>query len=705
LKTIVAVVLAMAMAFALRTIPAYDHVFAVDGVQFQEPDAWYHMRTVHNLLAHFPSRSGFDPYALFPGGEDVPTGPVWDLTIATTAKIAGFGSPSEATVDRVGAWLPAAIGALIPLVAFWLARTLSESAAGCFAAWWAAFIPGAYLWVTHLGLSDHHAAESLFAMLTVACLCAAVDRFEQARARQGAWLTLAAGLSLGALLGTRPAAAFVVAIFAIAALLRPDRWPAVAGLGMTGVAAICFLATGRLQWSDYAWLTLAGAGAAFSGVLLVETLWRKTTWPRIYLTIAILSAGAVAAGVIFVARPALWHRLLAILRHFAGGETETTVRELRPLLSYPDSTPVAALFKQLGTAWIVAIPALAWIAVLVVRKKRPALTLFFVWSVMMGAGAFVENRMLAYFGPVLAVLCGIFCGKLVDWSPLRLRPAATVLLAAAIAASNWTLAVGQASLVVAPSKDWRAAMKWLRDNTPEPMGDAAAYFRQYERRDGRVFDYPSSAYAVEVWWDYGYWLLNLARRMPSSNGTQAGADATADFYLAGDPATGAEKLRASRARYVVADRSLTLADLNAGGSIYGAVVSWTGRVPTQYARLLYRDDSAGYQGVLVYLPDYYRTMSVRLFSFDGRRVASNESWVIATRDEQVTGGNHIDVIKWTRRFGSEREARGFIAAHPEQRVTLGGFDTASSCVDLDESAGFTPMFRSDTVKIFEAPHQ
>ena len=63
-----------AVAFALRVLPAYPVVFPGDGVNFQESAAWFHVRTVHNLLAHFPHRSGFDPYALYPGGQNIPTG-------------------------------------------------------------------------------------------------------------------------------------------------------------------------------------------------------------------------------------------------------------------------------------------------------------------------------------------------------------------------------------------------------------------------------------------------------------------------------------------------------------------------------------------------------------------------------------------------------------------------------------------------------
>ena len=78
---------AVAAALAVRMLPPWGIVLADGSVNFQEGDAWFHVRTVHNLLAHFPWRSGFDPYALFPGGQNIPTGPLWDYLIAAAAWV------------------------------------------------------------------------------------------------------------------------------------------------------------------------------------------------------------------------------------------------------------------------------------------------------------------------------------------------------------------------------------------------------------------------------------------------------------------------------------------------------------------------------------------------------------------------------------------------------------------------------------------
>jgi len=78
---------------------------------------------VHNLVAHFPAQSGFDPYGIFPGGAVVQREP-WDLAVAAVAWLLGAGKPSASLVDDVGAWLPAILGALLPIPVFFLARRL-----------------------------------------------------------------------------------------------------------------------------------------------------------------------------------------------------------------------------------------------------------------------------------------------------------------------------------------------------------------------------------------------------------------------------------------------------------------------------------------------------------------------------------------------------------------------------------------------------
>ena len=49
-------------AFAVRTVFLWGAVFGGSGVNYQDSDAWYHMRLIENLAPNFPHRASHDPY-------------------------------------------------------------------------------------------------------------------------------------------------------------------------------------------------------------------------------------------------------------------------------------------------------------------------------------------------------------------------------------------------------------------------------------------------------------------------------------------------------------------------------------------------------------------------------------------------------------------------------------------------------------------
>ena len=53
------------LALSIRVFPWFDLVFQPGFVNFQDTDAWYHVRLAENLIRHFPWRVMVDPYAAF----------------------------------------------------------------------------------------------------------------------------------------------------------------------------------------------------------------------------------------------------------------------------------------------------------------------------------------------------------------------------------------------------------------------------------------------------------------------------------------------------------------------------------------------------------------------------------------------------------------------------------------------------------------
>src|SRR5580658_7680103 len=100
------------LALWIRVVPRFSLVFQSGFVNFQEGDAWYHVRVAENLARHFPFRIDVDPYLTY-GRVQQTTLPTYDWILGLVAWVAGAGAPSDSLLHVVAAWYPAVLGALI----------------------------------------------------------------------------------------------------------------------------------------------------------------------------------------------------------------------------------------------------------------------------------------------------------------------------------------------------------------------------------------------------------------------------------------------------------------------------------------------------------------------------------------------------------------------------------------------------------------
>lgn len=620
-------------------------MFSPAGVDFQDGDAWYHVRTARNLAAHFPFRSAYDPYALHPGGQPVVTGPLWDLLVAGLAWLAGLGSPRPETLEIIAAWLPALTGMAIAGVAFLVARRLFGEPAGLFAAWWAALIPGGFLWLTHLGLADHHAAESLLSLLVLYGVL-----------RGSPALT---GIALGLYLANRPAGIFVPGLLALGVM----AWPALGPLLLRSavLAAAVFLPAFRAYQADYAWLALA-ALVAVAAVARLERRWFAWT--------ALLAAGIL--GVWFL-RP----DILALRRYFLpSGGFENTVQELVPLLQSQPGSPAAVLLHQLGTVWILGVPAL--LGILWRSWRIPEWRLFALWAGLLTVATFLQTRMIVYGAAALAMAAGAASA----W--LFARHRWLLAVPAALLAAQLPAGLQQVAIDAGPTPDWRLALGWLREHSPEPFSGPGVWLQRF---DAAV---PPARYGVAASWDAGYWIQYLARRPPLANGTQSGAREMAAFYLDTAPGTAARL----GARYVLADPSLCLFP-GPATMRFTALVEMAREDLGRFQRLVVEDPEGARRIFPIYRPDYYRTQIARLFLHDGARHSGGR--VGLWRVEPWQPG--IDRIVDQRFHPSEAEAAAAMAAHPGARFIMGCLDPGVSCVPLEPLPGVRRVYTSDPLPI------
>lgn len=709
--------LTVALAFSLRVIPSYravmtphgvnfEDLVAPGGVNFQDNDSWFHMRSIQDAAAHFPRQSTFDPYDVFPGGADVPVDR-WDLAVAAVAWILGLGRPGAHLVDVVGAWMPAVLGSLLVIPVFLLGSRLFGELAGILSAIAVAVIPGTLLWETHLGVPDHHVAECFLAMLALLALCAAPE----SAGRQKIILSVCAGVSLGAYLCVRAAGIFVPGAFAIAALISPTlAFPATIAIA-TGSLTF-FLFSGASGWSEFTWLTLSASLAVCLLVWAIAVIARRQQKGQAYIRIV---EGVCLIGVVLLAialKPALVRLLVATIRYFLpNGHSSGTglVGEMSPLWTVPPRG-FASVFQNLGSVWIIALPALLIGTVKVWKSNRPAMALFAVWSAVMIVGGIIQLRMTLYTSPVLAILAGAGLAWAIDGITsrnARLRIPAAMLAIALILATNLPASIRSVSFDGGIDSNWRAALEWLRKNSPEPMGDPAALSKLWVRPRGGTFPYPPSAYGVLTWWDYGYQVSYLAHRIPNANGAQIHADTVAQFLTTTSPDRAQSLLKSLGTKYIVLDPTEVT-------SYWHAIVLWAGNDDAQYRKRVFAvgPDGKGIQ-LFVYLPEFYRSMAARLYIFDGKAARTNLKFsVFVTHQEHAADGSNYDVLISAHDFTTQQQAWDYMAANQGENMILGSADPTVSCVELEDLTWAKRVFTSDqtpfsagvlprAVKVFE----
>jgi asparagine N-glycosylation enzyme membrane subunit Stt3 len=216
---------------------------------------------------------------------------------------------------------------------------------------------------------------------------------------------------------------------------------------------------------------------------------------------------------------------------------------------------------------------------------------------------------------------------------------------------------------------WQRALTWMREATPDPFGDPNHYWSRASD------DGPRAAYAVMNWWDYGYWLMRIAHRVPVSNPTQNAATLAARFFTETDPAAAMTLLRDTRSRYILTGAEMplrTATDPSPWQQWFPAMTQWADRPQSRYYdAFAQRRPSGELATIVVFYPAYYETMASRLYLFGGAAVTPrNSTWVMTWERRTDAQGARIARLfargrsrpTPTPRRSPSRSVRGIIAS-------------------------------------------
>ncbi len=741
------------IALLARVYYQYDRVFADGWARFYEVDPWYHMRQIENVAHHFPHLNSFDPYMVYPGGNAVSTGPFVDLLIGFIAWVVGLGSPSQNVIDTVGAWAPAVMGALITIPVYVIGRELFNRTVGIIGAALVAILPGQILWRSMLGFPDHHVAELLFSTLTIMFIILAIKKAQEkgntlAGLRNKDWkslkttliYSLLAGVMLGLyLLSWRSGAFLVFIIFAFVIVQfiidhlreRPTDY-----LGIVFIPAflVALILRALPIWSTYKNENLQVPALiisilAFGACSLLSYGMVYKGIKKYYYPLLLIIGAGIGIGLFHLVDPSRLDTIFDKFTVFNPSSSMQTIAEVQGI-------SLTQIWSWFAVAFYISLISLAIMGYFVFKGGSPTKTLLFVWGIIVLVATIGQNRNAYYLAITISILTAYFCWRILDLpnftktfgknkqeailtkkekhkgiktkrEKLEATPVkrdaygyayaivAIVVIFFLVFFPNIGHTMDQAETTTGPDDDWHESLVWMKDNTPDPFGDPDFFFAKYNSPTSGGYMYPESAYGVMSLWEYGYWITYMGHRIPNGTGGQGNAEMIASFFTSQSESEAIGILDQMGSKYVMIDYAMATLK-------FPAITVWAGKDTSEFFDMYHYVNS---QGALVvtplYYPAYYRSMSTRLYTFEGK-AWDPDGWVKDHPEYQIQAISYIQregyrELTDVKKFDSYAQATKFI--NDNSNYIIIGNSPYISPVPLEELTHFELIHKSPKVAI------
>ncbi|MCJ7654741.1 MAG: oligosaccharyl transferase, archaeosortase A system-associated [Dehalococcoidia bacterium] len=740
------VALFFGVALYLRIALPYDKVFVGDWIKFTEVDAYFFMRIVDNLVHNFPHLNSFDPYMLYPGGGGTGSHTFFVYFLAGITWLVGLGSPTQHTVDVVGVYFPAVLGALTVIPVYFIGKALFSRWAGVIAAGLIAIFPGEFLGRSLLGFTDYHVAEVLFTTITMLFLILAVKSATQSgmtfkHVKSWDWriiskpfiYSLLAGIFLGIYFLTWMGALLFVLIIFVYLIIQF----VIDHLKSRSTDYLCFVSTITFLVALLMFLPTSPSTMSLAPLVIailvpialavLSSFMASRGIKPFFYPVALLGLGLVSLAILHVINPALLRGMMGSLAILTAWPIGTTVLEMQPILFPGGDFSWAVVWGNFTTGFFISFISLGILIYLIIKRGETDKTLLIVWSLVMLAATLSMRRFAYYFVVNVALLTGYFSWLILEFagfkervaepaeSPQKMKKKAKqkqrqksgsklsgspIIMAFGIIVvfflsffPNIGGAINTASRVAfAPSDAWCESLSWMRDNTPDPFGNPDFYYDLYEPPPpGESYDYPQTAYGVTAWWDYGYWITRIGHRIPTSNpGT--GHHGESSLFTAQDE-TSANKWIDWRglgySRYIIIDQPIVTTKFH-------AVATLSGSRPENFYDIYYQPQDNKLAPVRLFYPEYYRSLAVRIYNFDGRQVTPEMSNVISYEERAGPDGKLYKVITGAKSFSSYEEAEAYISSQESDNCRIVNADPFVSPVPLEELEHYELIYSSDS---------
>ena len=588
--------------------------------------------------------------------------------------------------------------------------------------------------------------------------------------------SLLAGISLGIyLLSWVGGLLFVLVIFVyfvIQFIIDHLRGKPTDYLGIVGTLSLLTASVISLPLLPQTWLSPlylpSLAIAVLAPIILVglSRLMANRGLKPAYYPLSLVGLGLAGLAIFYFVDPSLLKSMLGRFGIFTPFGAGSTILEVQPLLFPGGSFSMSDAWFNFTTGIFLSLISLGILTYLTIKRGEADKTLLLVWSLLILAATLGQVRFAYYFAVNVALLTGYSAvliyyvirfiidylgGKSTDYMswqilefaglkkliarPVELptraerkraklkkgRQVRFRLTTPYISISLWVIvifflvffpnigpAINTASQArFAPDDAWSSSLLWLRENTPEPFGEPDFYYEFYEPPPpGESYQYPESAYSVMAWWDYGHWITRIAHRIPISNPFQKGLSQAGRFFTAQDEASANRMMERLGARYVVID-------LATATSKFGGVITSAGSSQEEFYDIYYQLQEGRLVSVRLFYPEYYRSLSVRLYNFDGKAVTPEHCMVVSYEEKVNREGIGYKEITSMQTFPSYEAATAYVSSQESANYKIVSDNPFISPVPLEALDHYRLIYSSDilamaqdfgmipSIKIFE----
>jgi dolichyl-diphosphooligosaccharide--protein glycosyltransferase len=647
---------------------------------------------------------------------------------------------------------------------YFIGKELFNRWAGVIAAALVVILPGEFLHRSLIGFTDHHVAEALFTTVFMLFLILAIKRARERKISFGHilsrdWSTIAKPLVYTLLAGVFLGIyqlfwsggllfVFIIVVYLVIQFivdhLRHESSDYLCIVG-TPVFLIAFLMLlpifGNIGTIDRVSLTIAIVVPIILSI--ISRLMARKAWKPVYYPLTLVGLAGIGLAAFHAINPSLLQSMLGKFSIFTPGGAALTIMEVAPLLFLNGQFSLAMAWANFTTSFFISFIALGMLIYVAIKGKGAGKILFLVWSIFMLIAVLSQRRFGYYYAVNAALLTGYFSWKMLDLAGLRKLFAKSKEVVGAVKKFKkkgkktrekakpktfmqprgaWVRVIVVGIIIffvvffpnipgvkgLAGSQNyvmdegWYTSLLWLRDNSPDPFADfddPDFYYELYPPRD--EFEYPESAYGVMSWWDYGYFIMQIAHRIPNANPGQGHAVEAGQFFTAQNESSANEIADEMGSKYVMIDYAM------ATPSKFYAMAEWADKSVDEFYDLYYvQTSTGGGQWRPLFYPDYYKSTVVRLYNFDGKNVTPTQPVVISYEETEYQGQKYKRVTGG-QYFPTYEDAQAYVANQTSGNYRIVGDDPFNSIVPLEELNSYKLVYplgaaiNATTVKIFE----